>query len=112
MIRRLSRLWLVLWAGLFLAPLAVSGEAGPAGKSPTLSEREHSALVSRAPAITRTLQLQDQGPGSGATPLLSLPGLTPLAPTDAIEPATDSPFAVLPTAVLSRNYPTGPPPLS
>jgi hypothetical protein len=107
--RPLSRLWLLLWAGLLLSPVVVAGEAGPASGSPTVSGREGSALVARAPAIARPL-FQDQS--TGAAPLPSIAGAAPVALTGRQHTAVAQPFPAVAATVLASNYPTGPPTLS
>ncbi len=110
--RNLSRLGLLLWTSLLLAPLASAAETGHAASPVTVSEKESSAMVGRAPAVIRVLQLQDQNGSSGTTPLPSAARTLPIAPLQAITSAAARPPVAIAGAVLSSNYPTGPPTLS
>lgn len=112
MIRPGSRLWLALWAGLVLVPVLALGEARPAGTAPTLTEREGTAVVCRAPALARTVQLAEHGPGAGAAALPSANRAALVAPVALACPALALPVPVVTPAVRPDTYPTGPPALS
>ncbi|HWA40668.1 MAG TPA: hypothetical protein VG712_03595, partial [Gemmatimonadales bacterium] len=80
--------------------------------APTLTEREGTAVVCRAPALARTVQLTDHGPGAGAAALPSANRAALVAPVALACPALDLPVPVVTPAVRPDTYPTGPPALS